>query len=514
MRYTSYQPSDVHAGKIDSRLPQLAKQLKRQLQQAQRSLKYDTLRLEKDELEELAGIIMDFAVDIHNDIGIWDAYEQYNTEFFGISLPLTAEGQPVGLDIRRIQHLLWLIYSQIIPDLIISPQNAGIEHIANIVYDFLNGKVPNLPKDSCIKEFLSSPNDYGWDVKRKLVWLGTQSYMFRLPFINYLDECNDGEWDMKHTDDFICQECTHWSGLGAIDILAKTLDITESERQELCSWYERLAAPYLLESVSKETVTALNTINNEKYAIRMSTDKQPFRKGQLIFGSLTPWRKEWYWSGEQKVFDNPTKEMIEELKTSMKQKSSSIVCRYDKHYEELVRGRAADYHEFLMNHYGDDLTVFPDGLTMAARWEREFRADWELRSPEQIQQAVEKHGLKNAKPNMPLPEYLLDSDNGIAVFINPDEGKEIILEYNTIVSGMQKKGVNLTEWEVTTIREFIAADACSPAFVKRVIQDYGSDSVKSAFLLDKCRDDIWLDYILRCHKGHFYRKRYPSMSVL
>ena len=28
------------------------------------------------------------------------------------------------------------------------------------------------------------------------------------------------------------------------------------------------------------------------------------------------------------------------------------------------------------------------------------------------------------------------------------------------------------------------------------------------------RSSYWLDYLLRRHKGHFYRKRYPPLSVM
>ena len=61
---------------------------------------------------------------------------------------------------------------------------------------------------------------------------------------------------------------------------------------------------------------------------------------------------------------------------------------------------------------------------------------------------------------------------------------------------------------------FFDSDAISPRFVKRVLQEYGDESVKAAFLLKGDLPSYWLDYLLRSHKGHFYRKRYPSLSVI
>ncbi|MGO8699848.1 MAG: hypothetical protein ACLQVY_19280 [Limisphaerales bacterium] len=38
---------------------------------------------------------------------------------------------------------------------------------------------------------------------------------------SYLDE-HQGEPDIQTKDDFVCQHCPEWSGLGVIDVLAGT----------------------------------------------------------------------------------------------------------------------------------------------------------------------------------------------------------------------------------------------------------------------------------------------------
>ena len=62
------------------------------LADTQRDFVYGTLRLPPRTLGEFAGILVDFAEDLHNGTGIWAAYERYNVEFFGTPLPLTSEG--------------------------------------------------------------------------------------------------------------------------------------------------------------------------------------------------------------------------------------------------------------------------------------------------------------------------------------------------------------------------------------------------------------------------------------
>ena len=82
-------------------------------------------------------------------------------------------------------------------------------------------------------------------------------------------------------------------------------------------------------------------------------------------------------------------------------------------------------------------------------------------------------------------------------------------------SGLEKQGLDLTEDEEDILRDFILSDVISPRFVRRVVQQYGSESISAAFFMPDSEDDEFiLDYLLRRYKGHFYRTRYPSISIL
>lgn len=504
----------VFPSECDSRLPHIVKQLTRVLANAQRQLTHKTLRLNSRRLEDLAGILIDFAVDIHNEIGIWTAYERYNIEFFGTPLPLTHDAPAAGLSRERIHHLLWMVYPLLIEGLVLSPCHQDLSKITDVAAAFLHETVLPLPKDSGVKQLMNLPNTFAWEVKRKLVWLGTRSYMFRNIFHEYLRNNNRGKFDIGHTDDFVCQETTCWSGLGPIDILAGVLSVPDDQRKELRSWYLRHASAYKLTKVGRDWVDAVNVINDRQYHICFSMDHNPFQPRMLIFGSVTPWRGKWYWSGAQRFLGDASEEIVEHFKKGMITKTS-IICRFWKEQEQLVRERFAAEVKRLLEFHGNDLVAYPDGLTMAAEMERELKVTWDSKSPEEIKTAMEKHGLKKPRPSMSLPKELIEQKDGLGVFINPDEGKEILLQYNTVVSGLKKNGGILTEEETEAIWGCINADAVSPAFVKRLLCEHGGEtSIKKAFLLEECDQEYWLDYLLRNRKGHFFRKRFPAFSVI
>lgn len=221
--------------------------MKSMLARVQKTLEYRTLELTHAKLDELAGVLVEFAEDVHNDIGIWDSLERYNIEFFGTPLPFVLQpNERLGqkpLNENRLQHLMWVLYSELYPELILSPTHRDLKQLSKAASDFLGERFARIPRDSGVKMFLAQPNKFGWDVKTKLLWLGMHSYLFRNGFRNYVQE-HGGKAAIPVIDDFVCQKATSWSGLGVIDILAAVLDISEAQRSALRSWYERHCAYY------------------------------------------------------------------------------------------------------------------------------------------------------------------------------------------------------------------------------------------------------------------------------
>ena len=512
--YSAHRPQGYER-QSDRHLPKIVQRLWRTLSETQRGFAHDTLRLPSGTLGDLASILVDFADDLHAGTGLWEAYERYNVEFFGAALPLTSREDGSGLNADRFRHFLWILYPAFIDNLTISPTHQDLHRVADAASALLSDALAEAPKDSGVKAFLQSPNTHGWDVKRKLVWLGTHSFMFRTMFARYMEEQPPGGSDIPHVDDFVCQECTRWSGLGAIDVLAGPLDVSDDDRRDLRSWYERHAAFYRLVSVGSESLQAVNLVNDQPYRIRIDMRRHPFRRGQVVFGSVVPWRGEWYWSGEQRLVGDASKVDADDLKRTMKRQSSAIVCRYSKDYEALVRERmSAMYKDMLAFHDGKDLVVYPDGLSMAADWQKEVRWKWEQRPKHEVDEVVRKHGLKEGRPDIKIPQDLLAEKDGLGVFLNPDEGKEIMSHFTTLVAGLRKKGEGLTGDEADSIRGLVESPSISPRFVRRVLEEHGDESVKEAFVLRGDLPGYWLDYLLRSRKGHYYRKCYPSLSVV
>jgi len=74
--------------------------------------------------------------------------------------------------------------------------------------------------------------------------------------------------------------------------------------------------------------------------------------------------------------------------------------------------------------------------------------------------------------------------------------------------------VGLSEDEDFLLQEFIQSEAISPQFVQRLVREYGPESIAAAFLIRPPYEPSFLDFLLHRYKGHFYRTRYPQVTMV
>jgi Protein of unknown function (DUF3843) len=504
-------------GRSERSLAKIAEELTRFLTKAQRSLTYDTLHLSGRQRETLAHIVVEFAEDLSHDIGIWRSLEAYNRDFFGTPLPCVlqpdAAMDAAPLNPKRIQFLLWTLYSELEPGLILAPNHQDLERLTLWIAEFLSARLARLRYDSAVQTFLTTPHTYGWDVKRKLVWMGQHSYLFRLPCAHYVSD-HGGTADIPTLDDFLCQETTHWSGLGVIDILAATVDMTDDQRRDLRRWYERHLAYFRVVSLREPFMDVLNLLNEQPYTIHVGEIGDTFQVDDVVFGSLVPWDGVWYWSGVQQKYEYVTDEVMQQIKRDFPLKASQVIYRYSDALAEKAREFLVKHYQQFVDYFGTDLVTYPDGKTMAEAMQQFYHYQSASASRAEVEALLQRHHLAASSSQIDWSPDLLACEDGIGVYFNPEEGQEMMRSFDAVRSGFQKQGREMTAEESEMVREFLYADAISPPFVRKLVQDYGDASIAAAFLIPQDYDKYYLEYLLRRYKGHFYRKRYPSLTIV
>lgn len=513
MDFKEYRP-ERYLHKNEEKLLTLTNELKIFIKETYSLFYYNSLQLNDEKLEKIAHLLIEFAEDINLEIGIWKTYENYNINTFETPLPCTMEkGKQIPVnDVfneYRIQHFLWNIYGMVEPDLKFSPFHQDLLILSREVASFLNNAKSKFPKYSTIKRFLKQPDNDAYDVKRKLIWLGTKSYFFRECFNFYLRK-EDLKEEISIIDDFINQVATLWSGIGVINILPDLLVIPKSRKIDIKKWYERHLAFYYVKLIRGSKLITTNIINESTYRIVNGSKNSPFKVGDIIFGSTVKYGDDWYWSGAQRHLGNLSENQINEIREDFVKNSSRIVYRYDKKLLELAKSRTKEFYNEFVSEYGDEIMEFNDGLSYVASLQKREREKYEELSEEEFEEFKVKHKLKNKSPNFNIPEKITNCENGIAVFFNINEGQEILIDFNNFKKAFVKQGENLTEEDFDYIYAMIEDNSISPGFVKKIIKLYGTKSILKAYCID---NEECIEYLMYKYKGLFYKQRYPSLTI-
>jgi hypothetical protein len=256
----------------------------------------------------------------------------------------------------------------------------------------------------------------------------------------------------------------------------------------------------------------INLVNDRPYCIRIEMEKCPFAAGQVVIGSLVPWRGEWYWSGAQRMWPETEAAKLAALKKQYLEKRSSIAYRYCPDLAQKARDMVREHHRDFVAHHGDELVVFPDGLSSAAAQQKQMRALFDKQPGKIVSDVMARFGLRNPWPEIQFPDDFLKHRDGIGAFFNPDEGQEYMLEFNHVLSAFRKQGAELSLDEAEAIRALIESENISPGFVQRLVREHGCKAIGQAYLIRNFQQTPHLDWLLRRFKGKFYRRRYPAIS--
>jgi hypothetical protein len=227
--------------------------------------------------------------------------------------------------------------------------------------------------------------------------MGQHSYLFRLPCAHYVRD-HGGTADIPTLDDFLCQETTHWSGLGVIDILAATLDITNSQRHDLRSWYERHMAYFRVVSLREPFMDVINLLNEQPYTIHVGTIDDQFQREDVVFGGLVPWDGVWYWSGVQQRYAHVTDEVMQQIKRDFPLHASQVVYRYCDALAEKTRTIVHKHYQQFVDYYGTDLVTYPDGKTMAEDLHKFHQYQFASAPQAEVDAFLKRHHLSAPSP--------------------------------------------------------------------------------------------------------------------
>ncbi|MFH1527204.1 MAG: hypothetical protein ABIG69_11245, partial [Bacteroidota bacterium] len=98
--------------------------LEKLIKNTQTQYLHDIIKLDKKQRQLLSTLLIEFAEDLHNNIGLWNSVEYYNKQLFNTPLPLfvNSENEIQQLfDVSRIKCFIHTLFFEFEPDLSLAP---------------------------------------------------------------------------------------------------------------------------------------------------------------------------------------------------------------------------------------------------------------------------------------------------------------------------------------------------------------------------------------------------------
>ncbi len=510
-------PSD-YSGEGDKYLMPLIEGLAKILPDIESNYATDLFKIKRKRRKAFACIIIEFAEDLYNDIGLWKSIEYHNQKLFNTPLPIFVKDESEIeelFDKNRIKFLIYNISKYFIYTSFFSPFDKDFDFLAESISKYLREKFINVPKESGLKLFLSKRSDKYYQLKSKLLWIATNSYLFKLCFHSKLKDEDEDSKNIMFLDSFICEEHSIWSGLTAPEILSKAILLPLKIQNDIIKWSERLFSIYRILSYRKPFLEILNIFNKTKYQVKFELTNCPFEKDMLIFGGIIPFNNYWYWSGTQQnlgYYDKVGKETIQKLKEDFIKSCPNWTYRtYNELLNKAIKS-LENMHSHFYRIYGSDFAILDTADEIKEVFLNINKLRYEELSDEMKEEYKDKFNFDKIKQFSEIPDSVVETYKGIGIFFNQKEGLEMMLDFYNILNGLKKQGENLTIEESHSVRNFICSDVISPTFVKYFTKDYGVKSIQRSFFLNP--EDDNLEFLLHKFKGRLYKNRYPNITLV
>jgi hypothetical protein len=520
--YKSLRPTDYKNQKLEPRevfYIEIIEAIAGLYLKRQRKFVHQTLVLRSDEVMKLAWRFAGYLEDVLNQIGIFKALTAKNREIFGTPIPLFVKDpehfSPDNINKQAVSYLVWDFFTETRENLILSPTHDDLQTIAEEIYGYLKTQVKNVPRSSKLKEFITlSGNKDGGFVKRRLIWLGLDSYLFRFSANNYL---TGKEKRISTVEDFLMQMNTKLSGFTPLDIFVEMTELDEESKKELQKWEEPYMALYYVEGETGDYWTVKNLINKKDYKVWIDygapETADPIKKGIFCLGGIVPWQKEWRWSGEQAIYPSLERQNISQIIEMLKTESPKMIYRYCEESKKKVFEYEKNEHDFFISHFKTNPVTFNSGYTMRDRVKQYQQAFNQLKLEKMPKEERTKYNLKDGAPPMDWPEPLLESPDTAAFYV-AGRGINFLTGFREFLRALEKKGQDLTKDDEEAIYGYVTDPAISYQLFHHLKKDYSFESVKCAFRIKEWNEERDMEFLLRRYKGRQYKEKFPDIKLV
>lgn len=403
--------------------------------------------LRREQVVDLAVVLVSWFEDYANEIGLWDTYVRKNKELYGYRLPFfrSDDAVPDEMHPADIAYLCWH-YCCKAAEKFIGPDSPGLLEIARALLALFEEALDEAPGTDHYDEFLRFGEDIPFfELKTKLYWIALQSYLNGPEFQRMLQEAirefaeeqpeflgsvsDPGKILYAMQDDYLYKKSSSFLAFTAPEWLAEVARCPDSLRDDIRRLFRRVPGEFVYESAGDRYYRFRHTYTKRLFEVRReSVELKGVREGELVVTTLVNWRGEWWVSGILSGAGDTQK-----ARSKQKDFDPSTISFYawDDDKQQLMREMCDEMEAAHLGYFGDALTFFGSEKEMRAAledWQKYYAGQKKGSKAEgslgaRLMSAFKSGGGQTTRAGSVLRSPAeLPKNKGIAVYYEPGKG--------------------------------------------------------------------------------------------
>lgn len=476
--------------------------------------------LRREEMAELAVVLVSWFEDYANEIGLWQAFVRKNKELYGYELPFFKFGDydPEDMNPADIAYLAWHYCCKTAHKLI-GPDSPGLPEIAYELLEIFDAALEVAPGTDFYDQYLDIPDDiYFFKLKSKLYWMAFQNYLTGPEFhrdmskqVEQLSERDSallagfedpGKLIYTMQDDYLYKKNTSWAALNTPAWLAETARCSQGLRDDIRGLHRRIVGEFVYEGDEGPHYLFRHIYTKRLFQVQQeSVTMKGIKAGELVFTTIVEWRGSWWVTGTLASFGDAATAN----RNTKKPYDPALVPFYawTEREQQEIRDIAADLEAAYLRFFGDRLVFFKTEGDLRAALEQSNDFYNRIKAGDKTV-AAQPPGTRLAVAPGDLPRGM-----GWVAFFEPGEGVAVSPLVSRIVHLLTRPDAGDEDMAALF---FASLQNCSPALIRYLTDKYGTHNLRFPVKTDTPLLP-YLDFLMRFYNPGAFDEVLPQNKI-
>jgi hypothetical protein len=487
---------------------------------------FDDIDMEREQIKQLACMIISYYEDFISEIGIWKAFTEHNRTIIGEYIPFytTDDYDSEYINWQDIAYLIWHYATKWYDERIFPADYEVFVDLGKEIFETLEEYIDDSPTTTYYDDLFTIEGDSNYfDFKTTLNWFSLEGYTVGIEFGNNIKRQIDDlsftykmhpHFDMmmyQVKEEFLYRKRSSFGALNAPEWLANVYRCDEDKKVEIRALSKRHSKYFVYEGIeSKDFYKFRHYITQREYLVYRDSfqkGKAKITEGDIIEMNLVRWDEKWWLSGTMMAYSEKSAEKA--LKEA-KLKPIENPWILDEKTLTDKKQTSIDMEKAFLQLYGKRLKL--------------------CRSVEELQSVLEAMSEQNAKNKGTYDAYMknkkekisysknlqksleqqLGNSNDLAVFFLKEQGTQMLEGAKETIEALKAK--TLPKEDSTEL--FISlSNGYHPQVAQYFLEEYPTKNIKmpGSSKINALKN---MPYYWRFHSPAEFDEAYPLFTTI